>query len=169
MKMIYNINDGRYSTSEVEETFGQQVDVLNISEFNEGKGPDYAYWGSITHPETGESLNATRGYIGRNNKCYYAEYQGSDGRYYNYTLGMKGESIGRQQSEDNAKRETAVKNDEARKTFSDIMSSHTGVSALDNTAVRETARRNYTDMMNGGGVDTHSKSVIQTHSNGRHK
>lgn len=167
--MSYNINDGRYSPQEVEETFGESVVIVKVNDFNEGRGSDYEYWSSIAHPQTGEPLIASRGYVGKNNKCYYAEYQGSDGRYYNYTLGMNGESIGKQQSEDNAKRETIVKNNEARKTFSNLMDSRANGATLDNADARETARRNYTDMMNGKGEGAQSHSINRTNSNGKHR
>ena len=167
--MGYNINDGRYSPQEVEETFGESIVIVNMNDFNQGRGPDYEYWSSITHPQTGESLTASRGYVGKNNKCYYAEYQGSDGRYYNYTLGMKGESIGKQQSEDNAKREAVEKNDEARKTFSDFMGGRANGATSNNADSREAARRNYTDMMNGNGEGSQSHSIIRTNSNGKHR
>ena len=167
--MGYNINDGRYSPKEVEETFGESIVIVNMNDFNQGRGPDYEYWSSITHPQTGELLTASRGYVGKNNKCYYAEYQGSDGRYYNYTLGMKGESIGKQQSEDNAKREAVEKNDRARKTFSDFMGGRSSGSASDNVTAREIARRNYTDMMNGDGEGSEAHPIIQNNSNGKHR
>lgn len=119
---MYWINNGRYSVHEVEETFGIRLDIVSVNNFNAGKGRDYAYWESITHPQTGEKLSATIGYLDRDsNKCYYAEYQGCDGKFYNYTAGMDGESISSYQSRDEKTRAEKLKYEEARKRFSDML------------------------------------------------
>ena len=168
--MVYNINNGRYSPSQVEETFGQQVDIVNISEFNEGKGPDYAYWDSITHPETGETLSATRGYLGKeDNKCYYAEYQNGQGKFYNYTMGMKGESISKQQLADANARAESIKNAEARNQYSSMVRERQTGSATESSATRESARRNYTEMMSGnsGGQSSSIASSANSESNNK--
>ena len=172
--MVYNINDGRYSTSQVEEAFGREVDVVNIGEFNEGKGPDYQYWDSITHPETGESLSATRGYVGRDDgKCYYAEYQNEQGRYFNYTRGMRGESIGKQQSDDANARTESIRRAEARNQYSGMMRENQISSTSENGVGRESARRNYAEMMSGNGwgrsSSIASSSNSESNNNGRHR
>lgn len=119
---MYWINNGTFSVSEVKDTFDVELDVVNVKEFNEGKGRDYDYWDSIVHPETGEKLTATQGYIDHNsNKCYYAEYRSGSGKYYNYTVGMNGESISSQQRKDGESRSESVKYAEARKNFSSFM------------------------------------------------
>lgn len=122
---MYWINNGTYTEKEVREAFGanHQLDVVKVREFNEGKGRDYEYWESITHPETGEKLYATQGFMDHNsNECYYAEYRSDNGRYYNYTAGMNGESIAEQQREDIEARRENARYAEARKNFSEFMS-----------------------------------------------
>lgn len=119
---MYWINSGTFSVSEVKATFDVELDVVNVKEFNAGKGRDYNYWDSIVHPETGEKLIATQGYMDRNsNKCYYAEYRSESGKYYNYTVGMNGESILSQQRKDGETRSESAKYAEARKNFSSLM------------------------------------------------
>lgn len=119
---MYWINDGRYGVSEIEESFGVKLDIVNVKDFNEGKGRDYAYWDNITHPQTGEKLMATRGYLDKNsNKCFYAEYQGQDGKFYNYTAGLRGESIRSYQLQDDAARSEAIKHADARQKFTNLM------------------------------------------------
>ena len=172
--MVYNINNGRYSPSQVEETFGQQVDIVNISEFNEGKGPDYAYWDSITHPETGETLRATRGYLGKqDNECYYAEYQNGQGKYYNYTRGMSGKSISEQQLDDKKLRDKSVSEVEPPKEefrqqdvgdskigrFREEMSSkRTSIEGETHTDAHELGRRDFTSSMRTAQSQTSSQS-----------
>ncbi len=119
---MYWINDGRYCVSEIEDSFAVKLDIVNVKDFNDGKGRDYAYWDNIIHPQTGEKLIATRGYLDKNsNKCFYAEYQGQDGKFYNYTAGMRGESIRSYQLQDDAARIEAIKHADARQKFLDIM------------------------------------------------
>ena len=119
---MYWINSGTFAVSEVRDAFGVELDVINVKEFNAGKGRDYDYWNSIVHPETGERLAATQGYMDRHsNKCYYAEYRSESGKYYNYTLGINGESILSQQRKDSEARSESIKYAEARKNFSNLM------------------------------------------------
>ena len=75
----------------------------------------YEFWSNIRHPETGETLQAVKGYCNPNNfyECYYAEYRDDAGNFYHYLdsryyhdpdfCGTK--SIRQQQSEDAAELE----------------------------------------------------------------
>lgn len=124
-----NINVGRFSKEEVEGAFSARVAEVKMSSFNQGRGPDYSYWQSITHPQTGEKLDATRGYVDANtNRCYYAEYQSPSGEYYNYTAGLNGESIRQYQLEDAQERTENLRNAEARQQFRDFMNNEGGSS-----------------------------------------
>ena len=134
------INEGTYSKSEVAEAFhDNNVYEVNLSEFNNGKGRDYSYWAPIVHPETGEQLVATKGYLsGEGNTCYYAEYRDRQGNYYNYTAGMNGESILSQQNRDGAIPQSQ-KDAESRASFTDMMNGKTSnVSKEQNNANEHT-------------------------------
>lgn len=75
----------------------------------------YEFWSNIRHPETGEKLQAVKGYCNPNNfyECYYAEYRDDvgnsyhylDSRYYHDSDFRGTKSIRQQQSEDAAELE----------------------------------------------------------------
>ena len=103
-----HIIDGRASESEISSAaYAKNKD--NPNEYY------YEYWSSIRHPETGEKLQAVKGYCNPNdfNQCYYAEYRDDSGNSYHYLdsryyhdAELRGnKSISQQQSEDAAELE----------------------------------------------------------------
>lgn len=126
MSYIYS---GSSSVEDVENFLGgKKITVAYAKDQDNPNANYYEFWADIKHPETGEKLRATKGYCNPDNmyQCYYAEYQGEDGRYYHYIdsryyhdaqwRGTK--SINQQQYED--KQELRVK--EASQRHSDFFS-----------------------------------------------
>lgn len=106
-----NIFRGSFSTEEVQEFLGgREIAVAYAKDRDKPRENGYDFWNDIKHPETGETLRATKGYCNPNNmyQCYYAEYQGADGEYYHYidsrycdNVSLRGtQSIQEQQYED---------------------------------------------------------------------
>lgn len=135
---------GKYSISEVEDYVSAnslnrdrlEVVKVNSSAFNNGTSRDYPFWSNINHPETGELLKATKGYMGVDangqDRCYYAEYEDLKGNSYCYVYhfpiyNKAGEmlcqrkSIEQQQRDDFAEKENSFRKVQERKNFNDLM------------------------------------------------
>ncbi len=108
-----HIIDGYASESEISSFIGGNPVVAAYAKNKDNPNEYYyEYWSSIKHPETGERLQAVKGYCNPNdfNQCYYAEYRDAEGNSYHYLdsryyhdpelCGNK--SISQQQSEDAA-------------------------------------------------------------------
>lgn len=115
-----NIFRGCYSAEEVQDFLGgKEIAIAYAKDRDNPRANGYDFWNDIKHPETGETLRATKGYCNPNNmyQCYYAEYQGSDGGYYHYIdsrycddVRLRGtQSIQEQQYEDKQELQNKVK------------------------------------------------------------
>lgn len=111
-----HIIDGRASESEISSFIGGKPVVAAYAKNKDNPNEYYyEYWSSIRHPETGEKLQAVKGYCNPNdfNQCYYAEYRDDSGNSYHYLdsryyhdAELRGnKSISQQQSEDAAELE----------------------------------------------------------------
>lgn len=111
-----HIIDGYASESEISSFIGGKPVVAAYAKNKDNPNEYYyEYWSSIRHPETGEKLQAVKGYCNPNdfNQCYYAEYRDDagnsyhylDSRYYHDPELRGNKSISQQQSEDAAELE----------------------------------------------------------------
>ena len=109
-----------YSAEEVQDFLGgKEIAIAYAKDSDNPRANGYDFWNDIKHPETGETLRATKGYCNPNNmyQCYYAEYQGADGGYYHYIdsrycddVRLRGtQSIQEQQYEDKQELQNKVK------------------------------------------------------------
>ena len=147
------LQKGRYSVFEVEDYISmhlnrsEKLEVVNVNstEFNNGTSRDYQFWSNINHPETGELLKATKGYMGVDSygqdRCYYAEYQDANGKSYCYVYQFpiyndagevlcQKKSIEQQQREDIEERIGNLRKIEERKSFSNFMKTSQGGSFI---------------------------------------
>ena len=143
------LQKGRYSVFEVEDYISmhlnrsEKLEVVNVNstEFNNGTSRDYQFWSNINHPETGELLKATKGYMGVDSygqdRCYYAEYQDANGNSYCYVYQFpiyndagevlcQKKSIEPQQREDREERSGNLRKSAERKSFSNFMKTSQG-------------------------------------------
>lgn len=84
-----NIMRGDATLEEIESitsSKGKLMVVYAKDSFNINKDGDYDFSDNIVHPDTGEILTAVKGYCTSGTAferpCYYAEYEGKNGRYY---------------------------------------------------------------------------------------
>lgn len=81
-----NIFKGSATESEISAFVGKDVITAYAKNIDNPTEIGYPYWDSVTHPETGERLQAVKGYCNPNNtnECYYAEYRDSNGGAWHY-------------------------------------------------------------------------------------
>lgn len=126
-----HIIDGRASESEISNFIGGKPVVAAYAKNKDNPNEYYyEYWSSIRHPETGEKLQAVKGYCNPNdfNQCYYAEYRDDagnayhylDSRYYHVPELRGNKSISQQQSEDAAELERKLDSQKHK----DFLNSH---------------------------------------------
>lgn len=124
---------GKASENEISNFIGEKP-VVSAYAKNQGK-PDayyYEYWSNIRHPETGETLQAVKGYCNPDNlyQCYYAEYRDNAGNYYHYLdsryyhdTELRGtKSISQQQLEDAAELERKLNSQKHKEFFEESSS-----------------------------------------------
>lgn len=174
-----NIINGSASESEISNFIGgKPVAAAYAKNQDNPHAYYYEFWSNIRHPETGEKLQAVKGYCNPNNfyECYYAEYRDDAGNSYHYLdsryyhdpdfRGTK--SIRQQQSEDAAELERKLDNQKHKDFFeqsSDAEQSQSSDKHQTFFENNESVNKNRSGETNPNSDDTYS---TKTNNNGNY-